>query len=235
MPAKSCEGYHATKPTGEVTKGGQYTQEQIAQALTKLEVRDYQDQGKWFRLMCAVHHASDGDARTEFIEWCIGDPEYANDGEAVGRRWDSLHTKRQDGTITYKTLNKILADAGAADAQAAPDASSDFKGDPIEDDDDGDEFAQPNGLEYSLYSDIAETEIHWLWIGRFAIGKVGLLAGMPGDGKSLITCDIAARVTRGDVWPDGSGRAPKGAVIILSSEDDESDRLSRALPPRARI
>ena len=56
-----------------------------------------------------------------------------------------------------------------------------------------------------------------------------LLAGMPGDGKSLITCDIAACVTRGDVWPDGSGRAPKGAVIILSSEDDTSDTIKPRL------
>ena len=95
------------KPTGEVTKGGQYTQEQIAQALTKLEVRDYQDQGKCIWLMCAVHHAKAMAMHvSSSIEWCIGDPEYANDGEAVGRRWDSLHTKRQDGTITYKTLKE---------------------------------------------------------------------------------------------------------------------------------
>jgi hypothetical protein len=120
------------KPTGEVTKGGHYTQEQIAVALYSLDVRDYQDHDKWFRLMCACHHASNGDARAEFIEWSTSDPSYAHESDAIGRRWDSLHTQRSDGQITVATLNKALADAGAADAQAAPDASDDFEGEPIE-------------------------------------------------------------------------------------------------------
>jgi hypothetical protein len=118
-------------PTGEVTGDGQYTQEQIAAALDKLDVLDFQDQGEWFRLMCACHSASNGNARSEFIGWSITDPKYAHDAETIGRRWDSLHREKPGG-ITYKTLNKILADRGAADAQVAPNASGDFDG--VEDD-----------------------------------------------------------------------------------------------------
>jgi putative DNA primase/helicase len=61
------------------------------------------------------------------------------------------------------------------------------------------------------------------------IGKLTTLAGMPDQGKSVVTCDIAARVTRGDEWPDGAGRAPQGSVIILSAEDDPEDTIAPRL------
>jgi len=115
-----------------ISGGGQYTQEQIARALEKLDVTEFQDHDKWLRLMMACHHASDGDGRSEWIEWSTSDPKYAADAEIIGRRWDSLHAEKNDG-ITYRTLNKILADAGAANAQTAGDATGDF--DAISDDD----------------------------------------------------------------------------------------------------
>ncbi len=43
----------------------------------------------------------------------------------------------------------------------------------------------------------------WLWPGRIARGKITLLAGDPGLGKSLVALDIAARLSRGAPWPDG--------------------------------
>lgn len=115
----------------EVTGGGQYSQEAIARALEALDVTDFRDHDKWLRLMMAVHHASNGDARHEWIEWCTQDPNYADQSEIIGRRWDSLHKDKNDG-VTYRTLNKILADNGAANKQAAADFGDDF--DAIEDD-----------------------------------------------------------------------------------------------------
>jgi hypothetical protein len=71
----------------------------------------------------------------------------------------------------------------------------------------------------------AET-VAWLWPGRIAIGKVTLLYGDPGLGKSLVTLDIAARVSRGAAWPDKRGEErPSGSVILLSAEDDAADTL----------
>jgi hypothetical protein len=65
----------------------------------------------------------------------------------------------------------------------------------------------------------------WLWPDRFAIGKLGLIAGLPDEGKGQIFCDMAARVTRGNVWPCGEGRAPLGNVIHMSAEDDPADTI----------
>jgi hypothetical protein len=67
--------------------------------------------------------------------------------------------------------------------------------------------------------------IEWLWPGRFARGKIGLIGGMPEEGKSTITIDMVARVTRRKAWPCNQGRAPLGSAIILSAEDDAGDTL----------
>ncbi len=74
-------------------------------------------------------------------------------------------------------------------------------------------------------SDVQPQEVQWLWPGRIALGKVTIIAGDPGLGKSLATLDMAARVSTGDVWPHETGRAPRGSVILLSAEDDLGDTI----------
>ena len=67
--------------------------------------------------------------------------------------------------------------------------------------------------------------ITWLWPDRFAIGKLGIIAGLPDEGKGQILCDMAARITRGLPWPCNEGTAPQGKVIHLSAEDDPEDTI----------
>jgi putative DNA primase/helicase len=57
------------------------------------------------------------------------------------------------------------------------------------------------------------------------MGKLTTCAGEPDQGKSVWACDTAARITRGAEWPDGSGHAPKGMVVLLSAEDDPEDTI----------
>ncbi len=74
-------------------------------------------------------------------------------------------------------------------------------------------------------STIEAERIRWLWINRFARGKLNMLAGDPKLGKSLITADLTARITAGLVWPDLAGNAPVGNVIFASAEDDPADTI----------
>ncbi len=69
-----------------------------------------------------------------------------------------------------------------------------------------------------LASRVEGSPVDWLWPERIAIGALTVLAGDPGMGKSLITMDIAARVTRGTPWPDGTP-CRRGSVFLISAED----------------
>lgn len=73
-------------------------------------------------------------------------------------------------------------------------------------------------------SEYEPREVSWLWHGRIAAGRVTLLVGMPGTGKSFVTCDMAARVSTGTPWPDGLP-CPRGSVILMSAEDDPHDTI----------
>jgi hypothetical protein len=88
------------------------------------------------------------------------------------------------------------------------------------------------------FSEITPERLKWLWPGRIPLGKLALLIGDPGLGKSLVTIDIAARVSRGSSFPDGE-RCEMGDVIFLSAEDDAADtirpRLDAAGADVARI
>lgn len=73
-------------------------------------------------------------------------------------------------------------------------------------------------------SDVAAEPVAWLWPGRLARGKVTLLAGDPGLGKSFVTLDVAARISTARPWPDG-GAAMLGNTILLSAEDGLADTI----------
>jgi putative DNA primase/helicase len=57
-------------------------------------------------------------------------------------------------------------------------------------------------------ADYPAQNVQWLWPGRIPLGKVTLLSGDPGTGKSLLTIDIASRVSRGASWPDQQQNPP---------------------------
>jgi hypothetical protein len=54
-------------------------------------------------------------------------------------------------------------------------------------------------------AEVRAEPVHWLWPGYIPAGKLTLLDGDPGLGKSLISIDLAARLSTGRPLPDGSG------------------------------
>ena len=72
--------------------------------------------------------------------------------------------------------------------------------------------------------DVKPEAISWLWPGRLAKGKLAIMAGRPSAGKSCLTADIAARISSGTPWPDGSP-CLQGHVVIASLEDGVADTL----------
>lgn len=72
--------------------------------------------------------------------------------------------------------------------------------------------------------DLTPEPVRWLWREWLAQGKFHILAGAPGQGKTTIAISMAATVTSGGCWPDGS-RCEPGNVLIWSGEDDHADTL----------
>lgn len=68
------------------------------------------------------------------------------------------------------------------------------------------------------------TPIQWLWPGWLATGKLHILAGQPGTGKTTVSLALAAAVTVGGTFPGGA-ECPRGRVLFWSSEDDPADTI----------
>lgn len=73
-------------------------------------------------------------------------------------------------------------------------------------------------------ADITPEPIHWLWDGWLAKGKLHIFAGTAGTGKTTIAIALAATITIGGKFPDGS-KCPIGSVLIWSGEDSPADTL----------
>ncbi len=82
----------------------------------------------------------------------------------------------------------------------------------------------------TLFSDIEERPVDWLWPGVVPFGKLMLLIGDPGHGKSLITTDLAARMSFGRDMPDGTPCSPAMALMTFL-EDAPEDTVK----PRLRV
>jgi hypothetical protein len=85
---------------------------------------------------------------------------------------------------------------------------------------------KPEATEIGLVcaASVTMAKIDWLWTNHLARGKVTLFTGDTGQGKSQISVDATARLTKIGEWPDGE-TAPIGNAIILSSEDAINDTI----------
>jgi archaellum biogenesis ATPase FlaH len=87
-------------------------------------------------------------------------------------------------------------------------------------------YSEPNSLKVTTLADVESESIQWLWPGRIALGKLTIIVGDPGLGKSFVSIDIAARVSTGKSFPQNAGvtREP-GDVILIADEDGLADTI----------
>jgi RecA-family ATPase len=104
---------------------------------------------------------------------------------------------------------------------------------PLHPEDNGSQSSAAGALPASggiLVSEVETERVAWLWRGWLALGKLSVLDGDPGLGKSATTLDIAARVSTGRPFPDGSEcETGAGGVVILSAEDGLADTIKPRL------
>lgn len=79
-------------------------------------------------------------------------------------------------------------------------------------------------LEVIKASEIEPKEIEWLWYPFIPYGKVTLLQGDPGDGKSTFMLTIAALLTRGEPLPfTDTGKPHEPISVIYQTTEDDAD------------
>jgi hypothetical protein len=102
-------------------------------------------------------------------------------------------------------------DAGAETPRKRPDPGKGKEKNPA--------AAIPAGQPLTISADEVTPEVvTWLWEDRIAVGFISLFAGRTGVGKSFVLCDIAARLSAGREFPDGSPPRPVGGTLFISED-----------------
>jgi len=83
-------------------------------------------------------------------------------------------------------------------------------------------------------SDVQAQRVRWLWWPYLAVGKLAMLDGDPGTGKTLLMTQLAASLSHGYPLPDQQGKLtlPTGGpqtTLLLSTEDGLADTLKPRL------
>jgi RecA-family ATPase len=79
------------------------------------------------------------------------------------------------------------------------------------------------------YADVSSTPVRWLWFPYIPQGKITLLQGDPGDGKSTMMLNLIAALSSGTSLPDGTPLSRQHRVIYQCSEDDAADTIKPRL------
>lgn len=130
--------------------------------------------------------------------------------------WDVWHERGPDAVA------RAIANATAI--PAIPATTTQARGEHHLGDDDAPAGDYARDVSLIRASDVIPEPINWLWNGYLAAGKPHILGGAPGTGKTTIALDLAATVSTGGRWPDGT-HTSTGNVVIWSGEDDPADTL----------
>lgn len=82
---------------------------------------------------------------------------------------------------------------------------------------------------YGRYSDVVERQVDWLWYPYIPYGKLTLLQGDPGDGKSTFMLNLVSILSKGGALPDGSKELDAMTVVYQCAEDDSEDTIKPRL------
>ncbi len=160
------------------------------------------------------------------LEYCPFNPEHGKGEAAIFRQ--------STGLLGFKCQHASCGDKHWQDVRVLIDGSRNTRETGGTDSSD---WTGPRASEAPRFVDTVELidgasikpeAVNWLWNGYLASGKLHVLAGAPGTGKTMIALALAATVSTGGRWPDGT-RCESGNVLIWSAEDDISDTLAPRL------
>lgn len=136
------------------------------------------------------------------------------DTDHVGR----LHAREVAANVVqYAATVRLVVPRHGKDVSDLLDAGYDL--------DEVDELAWTEELATYVAANVKTRRVDWAWQGYVPLGKLTIVEGDPGDGKSVLTLDLAARWSQGRPMPDGSDCAGPFRVMLVSAEDDMADTI----------
>lgn len=215
---------HKPEKTG-AEEPGLWTVEDLEEALAQLDVEAFDCHDLWFRVMCAAHHATNGEGEDVFFDWCAGDGRYADDEAANRYRWHTLNAGKP-GVTTHRFLMKLLRDPSHASLRtleqdpnwlprwerpAAPEDDFDIvevpEGDP----------AKPGRFRLLSRAQLATLPPpRWLVRDMLPENALVSLYGEPGAGKSFVAVDLSLSVAHGMSWHERT--VVPGPVLYVAGE-----------------
>lgn len=86
-----------------------------------------------------------------------------------------------------------------------------------------------NDLKLISMKDVQAEEVRWLWYPYIPLGKLTIVQGDPGEGKTTFVLAVVAALTRGEALPESEqARAPM-SVIYQTAEDGLADTIKPRL------
>ena len=212
---RQLEDLAALAPTaGEADTGEDWSDNKIRSLLSPIAASGRLEYEDWSPLSASVLAACGGDVgRAErLLVETIGE-------EKPGEYRQVLRSR--SGEITPGTLVYMAKAAGWTPPKRRP-SRADRPRATRNDRQRAEPFAPGSAPLGVCVADVEPEPVRWMWPGRLSAGKVHLLDGDPGTGKSTIYSFLAACVTAGVPWPDGAlvPASARGGVVIVTAEDD---------------
>lgn len=94
---------------------------------------------------------------------------------------------------------------------------------------DGEKMNKAEDFQYEYFSSVAQRKVEWLWYPYIPYGKLTILQGDPGEGKSTFMLNVAALLTKGKNMPDGFPVSEPQNVVYQTAEDNLADTVKPRL------
>jgi hypothetical protein len=197
------------KPSGD-------KEQRIREALNSV---DPDPRDTWIEIGMALKKEMSSAGRSLWDTWSRRSSKYNEQDQ--DKAWASFDKHPHDRTIGIGTLFRHAKQGGWKDERRRDDNNKSTSSSAASDNNPSSErvavLVRADGLK--------PESINWAWPNRFAFGKMAMIAGDPGLGKSTILIEIAARHSKGDEFPCGEGKAILCETLYLTAEDGLRDTL----------
>ena len=78
-------------------------------------------------------------------------------------------------------------------------------------------------------ADVEATEVEWLWYPYIPYGKITIIQGDPGEGKTTLILNLAAMLSKGDKLPESEIKTEPINIIYQTAEDGLADTVKPRL------